>query len=313
MAGMYLQAAPERRRRRKMTPTEPVPSILDREALQKAIGEDLRALSLLLQEVTNKATWLLDGCRPDNADQYHEQFALLFIFRHMIKLTDGIETLVRSGCPGPAVIYLRTLFEMALYMDYLLEDGPSYRERSLCYFLHYANDKIAEGNRYDEHHPRGMEFRRNWSAGKYTKLTPFPGVPNSSEVRARFQEVANRSIFDPVRPILGRFQHERLKWYGARNVRQLAQSLERLAEYDFIYGMWSREVHSGDIRPVHHPLRTVDQLGDLKIFGPHYLGMSILLVAKKCRPDLFEDMKAWYQSQVRLPPRDEAATPEPGA
>ena len=108
--------------------TEPVNEILPRE-LNPDIAQILQKFSSLIDEFVNFGThifkWVIEESKGTD-----EQMPLLMFFRDMLEKADSISILVRHSSIDPSKVLLRSIFELNLYIGYLLEKNSDDRAMS---------------------------------------------------------------------------------------------------------------------------------------------------------------------------------------
>ena len=141
-------------------PTEAHDTILDRD-LSKVAAEQLIGLATpLLEELVNYSTNALVRCILEPGFQKDVDLAMVGLYRHIIEMTDGIETLVAQSCAIPAIPSLRSSFESLLYQEYILESEQEYSRRSLSWLVGYVHQRLSMYERLDPSTDRGQEFQR---------------------------------------------------------------------------------------------------------------------------------------------------------
>lgn len=76
------------------------------------------------------------------------RFTMALMLRHLLSQLDGVAVLLRTGCPEPIKVVLRTVFEAYLNISYLLRADTE--RRAMCYSLSAKHRSIALVRRRDE-------------------------------------------------------------------------------------------------------------------------------------------------------------------
>ena len=139
-------------------PTDAHPNILDRDIAHVSARPAADTVSVLLREVVNHATMALVRCEGAGCGEENVDLAALFLYRHMIEMTDGVDVLVLESAVTPAVPLLRSVFEASLALEYILEDSGKYKERALSWIAYYAIRRREGFRRLDHTRPENAEF-----------------------------------------------------------------------------------------------------------------------------------------------------------
>ncbi len=298
-------------------PTDPLQSILYRDLAKVAAREVIERSSPLLTELVNYGTNALVRCTSSVHDEPNKDLAVLFLYRHMIEMTDGVETLISAACPRPAIPLLRSSFEAWLGILYILEED--YDRRSLAWLAHYARVRIASHELYDVTSEKGKAFAQAVRADPYTR-----GMLMRQETSARAREVIERMRGLLALPQMSEVEAEytRLRgpknrhpewyelWGGPHNLRDLAEHLKKLGMYDLLYRRWSRVSHAHDfevflkgtnegavMRPLRDPGAVAEDVREVAQFASSFMLDATRRLLKRFRPR--EDLGPWYVREVR--------------
>jgi len=118
-------------------PTDEYKKLLDREFSRKAV-EPISSISTpLLQQLVNNGLMVFRRCENEAAKvgKENQDVAAFALYRHLIEMVDAIEILVAHSCGTAAIPVLRSAFEGALGLLYLLSDESKYVDRSLSWLV----------------------------------------------------------------------------------------------------------------------------------------------------------------------------------
>jgi hypothetical protein len=89
----------------------------------------------LINEIVEKAEWIIEKGMHHNGDEMLEIAALLSL-RQMADYADGIGILISQKANDSAVPVIRSLFEVSVGLEYLLQDDFNGRALKLMYFYY---------------------------------------------------------------------------------------------------------------------------------------------------------------------------------
>lgn len=229
-------------------------AILDRETAARHAREHLSDETALLREVVDYGTNLIIRCFESSEKKAVDLIILGGLLKPAVGWLDAVDVLVSNGAVWAAQSPARACYEAQLLLLWILADDTERRARQ--YY-------VAE-----------LRRRRLWDLRSLPGTEEYERIKPSLEQSAIFDEkeepqkvaklrqaateeleaVTKQLEQDVYREINAEF--ERLKgkrpWYaafsGPTNFRELAQRLNVLGEYDFIYTNLSEAVHSASFR-----------------------------------------------------------------
>jgi hypothetical protein len=290
-------------------PTEANEYILDRDLAKVAAAQVIELASPLLQELVNFSTHALVRCVSERGFQQEGDLAVVGLYRHIIEMTDGIETLVAQGCVIPGIPLLRSSFESLLYQEYILENEQDYIRRSLSWLVGYVHQRLALYERLDSSTARGQEFQRFVQDDSIARTVAFPPTTEAQEAIANLQSLLNQPHIQPIEIEFSSFG-KKPNWYrlfeGPANLADLSSRLNRRALYE-LYRTWSRTAHGQDLlsfidrtpegEPAIGRLRDPELLKEVARYAAHFLIESTRRTVKKFRPG--ETFHHWYTREVQ--------------
>ena len=291
-------------------PTEAHDAILDRD-LSKVAAEQLIGLaSPLLQELVNYSTNALVRCVLEPGFNKDVDLAVVGLYRHIIEMADGIETLVAQGCAIPAIPSLRSSFESLLYQEYILENEQEYSNLSLSWLVGYVHQRLAMYEQLDPSTDRGQEFQRFVQDDIIARTVEFPPAVEAKNAIANLRSLLIRPHIEPIEVEFTSFRGTP-RWHqlfgGPTNLADLAIRLNRRAQYEILYRTWSRTAHGQDLLPFidrtpeGEPsigrLRDPEMLKEVASYAAHFLLESTCHTVGKFRPG--ETFQHWYTREVQ--------------
>ena len=297
--------------------TKPLDTILYRELSVVAAKEIVEIASPLLQELVNYSTNAFARCASSASGEENEDLAVLSLYLHIIEMSDGIEVLLSQSCPIPAMPLVRSSFEALVSIEYILE--ADYVRRSLSWLADYVHKRLAFYESLIPSTARGRAFRKARSEDKTTRDFEWWRFPDPTEVQgaiANLQRLLARSQFQPIEAEFARCKRRRKRrpyWYqlfgGPPNLRELAKSVNRHAQYDMLYRHWSTIAHAHDFsrfltrtdkdEPAIKGLRDHSSLKGTAVFAAHFILDATRVVLGKFRPGEETAFAKWYVTEVR--------------
>lgn len=230
--------------------TEPVKEILPREIYPEIKG-NLLLFSKMIDEFVNFGTHIMTWV-IDNSKGSDEQMPLTMLLRDMLEKADSISTLIKFSNTEPSKIILRSVFELALYIRYLLEGN--FEDRSMSFLVCNAKDTIRINKAFDKKDQSYKTTLNILDKDEFFDRSFMDSIPSSEPI------IENQKSILKL-PAYQRFdkEYERIKkkdnrnpsWYrlfdGPRNIRELAEKVNIPFLYEILYRKWSENVHGTEI------------------------------------------------------------------
>ena len=231
--------------------TKPVNEILPRE-IDPGVEQLLLKFSTLIDEFVNFGTqvfkWVIEESRGTD-----EQMPLLMFFRDMLEKVDSISILVRHSSIDPSKVLLRSIFELNLYISYLLEKNS--KDRGMSFLVW---DAIRQKQLNLNFNIEGPEFNRIRKILEQDILISDPNFLNElSSVKHIIESLNSLLNREEYKRVVKEYERTKRKdntnpaWYhlfkGPKNIKELAINLKLPFLYEILYRKWSGSVHSTDI------------------------------------------------------------------
>ncbi|SFF24634.1 DUF5677 domain-containing protein [Spirosoma endophyticum] len=237
--------------------TEPVPSILSREIEEADIIEAIGLYTEGLDEFVNFGTQIIDWeLKRDEMKQL--DVVVISKFRNILELADAISVLLKQGAVDPCKIVLRTLFEITLGLEYVLQNDSD--RRALCYRFFGFNRQLTLDKRHD---PQNSNYKTYQEEYKYGHV--FQGVPEITNLKERIdflQGWIDRPEHAVVKAEFHQVKKSSHEWFTPfselsnmdsngnpkllRGIKDLAKYLHKFDLYEILYKDWSTSVHGLD-------------------------------------------------------------------
>lgn len=291
-------------------PTEPLQSILYRDLSKAQARPVIEVASGVLQELVNFASNALVRCETSTKGQDNEDLVVLFLYRHIMEMTDGVEVLISQSSATPGIPLIRSSFEALISMEYIVEDDAEYVMRSLAWLVDYLHQRLDLYESLDPSTSRGQEFQRALSQDKTVSTIPVVAEDRVRQAVANLQDLLAKPQFAAIEKDFTELKGQRA-WYrlygGPNDIRRLAHHVGRGAQYDFLYRQWCRVSHAHDFAPFFaktldgeaaiRGIRDPSDLKDVANFAATFMLGATRALIGKFRPG--EDISTWYSREVR--------------
>jgi Family of unknown function (DUF5677) len=183
-----------------------------------------------------------------------DDFPSLALFRHIIKMADGIQLLLSAGSSEPTIPLLRSMLEALFSLKYIHLDN--YRQRSLCWLYAYIDQEIAFKEKINTDSESGKKLGAVLAAEHDIVLANL--TPSSSRIIDHIAELRDHLKHPDLEQIEKEYaglqqqdrSHRPPRWYklfsGPKNIYKLAEAVEMGSEYKVYYEWWSTMVHGTD-------------------------------------------------------------------
>jgi hypothetical protein len=289
-------------------PTDPIETILNRD-LSRVAAKDVIALAgPLLDEAANYGTTVFRRCQASAGELLTRDVAPLMLYLHIVEFTDGIAELIRGCCNTPAMVLARSAFEASLQLEFMLK--ADYEVRCRRYLVAHLNREIESGERFDPATKPGAAFASAspLSSEQLAKLTSKAKL-DIAELRALLSnadftaQACEMNSAYKSRPFAPWFS-----WSGGpKNLRVLAERLDRADEYQSLYGTWSSVAHASSgsrferaftaMDPLERPIRNKRLLNIPPSFALAFFLSATRLLLAHFRPG--DTPTEWYISEIR--------------
>lgn len=235
-------------------PEVPHPTILNREEAQGHAHEHFSPQLSLLRDLANYGSNLVIRAYESSPKKTEDVVICGVLLKQIVAMLDAVEVLLSAGVAQAACLPARAAFEASLYMDWILL-GDSERKAN-CYIVSNFRDERKWASRAIQGTPEEVEF---------TSMTKELGVDIHAnrptllaEAKAHLGEVDRVLAQADLAPIDAEFDLNRkgkrkleVEWYvltGKSSIRQIADAVKRLPEYELFYGRGSRITHTASYK-----------------------------------------------------------------
>ena len=227
-------------------------------ALEKSIDEihfeshNLEELYILLHSGVRQSVYIGTHIMDYFFQAYPvgtKQFPVVMLYRHLHDLGDSIGTLLRFGSTSTASILLKSLFEVYLGVEYILQGKTFHEDRAKHYYAGSIMKNLEILMTHDPSTEQGKRLHRilekNVGIGKaYFSKRDYG--QERSEVEKEFSEDQFLSEYRKKYK-KAKSNKKRKEWYylssGAQSPREFAKTIGKEAEYVLLYQMISEIAH----------------------------------------------------------------------
>jgi len=303
-------------------------SVIEYQSLKGVLDRDMavaesRGLidewSPYLEELVNYASNLLGRCEKSLKGVSGTPSALIYLYYHVIQISDGVHVMCSKGCFAAAYPALRSLWEAVISIEYMLKSDFEDRSASWMACSHLDGKEYWELQ--DTTSRKGQEVAERKQTDKYFSNCDL--AEKDQNVVQQQIEIYNTMLSRPkFSGIMSKLKKEALrgkKWYsingGADSVRAMADDLNRLMEYIFLYSKYSAVSHAKDASrmltiepgvPSFAPIRSASFGLEVYSLTCSYLLEATLMISEKLRPfeKTMEQLKAVILRHRREVPKD---------
>lgn len=232
---------------------QPHSAILNREEPRAVAEQHFAKQAELLRDIANYGSNLVVRAFNSSPKKMADVIVCGVLLKQVVAMADAVEVLLVSGCGHAAFLPARTAFEASIYLDWILA-GDSERRATRYLVGNYRDERLWAARAI----PGTTEEAAFTRIAKTLGLNIHANRPTlSSDATAHLAEV-NRILAQPeLQAIDQEFTAVKKRrkrdpeWYeldGLTSIRQVAEKVGRLPEYEFFYSMGSQVTHTGSYK-----------------------------------------------------------------
>jgi hypothetical protein len=270
-------------------------ALIDREKVVSDIKEHLSPWTASIRDMTNYGSNLIPRCFISSDRSLKDVVVLAILLRQALAMLDGVEILLCSGAVHIAHLQMRALFEVSVYIDWiLLSDSET---KATYYYVHNLRRKRALAQRVQPGSVEAQEFTtmmneagvpinhelRDTAKGQLKEIDRVLSQPKFATISSEIEKYRNGKRFDPA-------------WYvplGERTLRAMARTVGKTAQYVFVYSGASEVMHTSSYE--HHvnfapgqvtfqPIRSVEGFGNVFRFSTIIALSTFKRILEEYRP-----------------------------
>lgn len=292
--------------------------LFDQEEAKKNVAEHFADQIKLLSDMTEYGANLVLRAFDSSKKELPDIVVCGVLLKQVVSMLAAVQTLVEAGVVHAAFLPARAAFEASIYSDWIMFSDSDRKAR--CYVVsNLRNERLwalrsIQGTPEEadfDHIPKsiGLDIHANnpnlghEAKKQLLEVNKILAQPGFKEIDHEFEKCKGKRKID-------------LPWYelvgGVKSIRQLAQAVGRLAEYETFYSKGSKITHSASFRdhiifgnknvqfkPIHH-LEGIEILLSF-IFGVAI--QSFLRTLRYYRPSELPRFSQKYVEEWRKPYR----------
>jgi hypothetical protein len=230
--------------------------ILDRPEATAHVEEHFRDIVAVLVEMVDYGTHLIPRCLASSSKRLTDVVLLPVLTKQAVEFLDAAQVLLASGCVNPAALQLRALFEVSVYIAWIVRRDTDRRARA--YYVANLRRRLDWAKRV---RPGTDEFERLTRDYQSIRIRN-PLKDRQSEVVEEIGIVERRLAKPDFRQMNRAFARRRgtrsydPDWYAVLfpkkkrpSLYTLAKQVDQRAQYRLIYEQGSEAMHSSRLDP----------------------------------------------------------------
>lgn len=225
-------------------------AILSREEVKAVADQHFSKQTELLRDLANYGSNLVIRAFDSSPRKMTEVVVCGVLLKQVVAMVDAAEVLLSAGCGHASFLPARTAFEASIYIDWIFKSDSE--RRATRYIVANYRDERLWTSRVTPGTAEEIAF---------TKIAQLLGVdihadrPSlASEATSHLAEVNRVLAQASLAPVDQEFTAARgtrkrdPEWYeldGLKSIRQVAEKVGRLPEYEFFYSKGSQVAHTG--------------------------------------------------------------------
>lgn len=199
-----------------------------------------------LRNFVDYGTHLILRCYYTSKKSLKDVVALFSLFKNALSMADAIEVMMRQGVIRPTQLQLRSLFEVSVMLQWVLQESGD--ERARAYHVANLRKRRLWASRYLPGTPEDKAFQYFWNIVGDKTTSP----EGEKEARAQIDNLNKVLSGPPLCDLNKKFEafYQKNKrewdWYrilGVRSFREIVKDVDRTPEYDIIYASGSEVMH----------------------------------------------------------------------
>lgn len=301
--------------RKKVSETQSFAPILDRALVVDHVTTHFADFVEVLEDLTDYGTHLIPRCWQSSDRRLADVVVLGVLTKQAVAMLDAGHALISQGLVVPALLQLRALFEVSVYLSWTLRRDTERRSRA--FYVANLRKRLNWALRARKGTPEFKALKQD-----YARLGSLGGfADHQTEAVAEIDRLQGRLRSSDLRQMNAAFVRRRGKrrydpeWYTVLFPKKhppslftLAKQTGRRADYRLIYEQGSEMMHSSRMEPhvkMDHNglrLRSLRDLTDLPLIAQLLIGQTMIsygLVLERYRPSESENFAKKYVANWR--------------
>ncbi|QTD40613.1 DUF5677 domain-containing protein [Sporosarcina sp. Te-1] len=216
----------------------------------KIFENRLNNLGVIIQKHEEVFNLVIENQKKKHKILPDEVFITLMLFRKIVERLDAIFILIENKSENAAKSICRDLFENFLYFSYVVESNDKNKIRALSYYYSTLNDQIKLSKLLMSKNQRGKKIRDFLNI----KSDNVKLKEKTNRAATYFSNSTNGDAYANIKIEWDRLIKNKVNypnWYslykGPKSLRELSLQCGYEVEYDLLYGIYSRQVHSSNV------------------------------------------------------------------
>jgi hypothetical protein len=228
-------------------------AILNREGSRAVAAKYFVKQTALLQDLANYGSNLVVRAFNSSPKKMADVIVCGVLLKQVVAMVDAAEVLLTAGCGHAAFLPARTAFEASVYADWILK-ADSERRATRYIVANYRDERLWATRAI----PGTPEEQAMSQISAMLGFNVHANRPNlAAEAQQHLAEVNQILAQADLKDIDQEFTDKRGKrkhdpeWYeldGLSSIRQVAEKVGRLPEYEFFYSKGSQVTHTGSFK-----------------------------------------------------------------
>lgn len=225
-------------------------TILDRELFPQIVKKHYAGTLDLLKEITNYGARLIVRSFSLTKREVKDIVVIANLLKQAVTFLDAIEILVSQGAIISSALPLRSLFEVKLYISWILNRDSDIRARS--YYVWHLRKKFTINNIGIDGTKENLNLKKILETINRENILDIIQI-NQDEIKnqnKQIEELLNQEWYKTINDEFNRLEEKKkygCKWYsldsGPKNLRDMSKKLYMEDEYTIFYTHLSRIVH----------------------------------------------------------------------
>ena len=205
----------------------------------------------LLEEVVEKIGYVLQQAILKYGESGNETSSILSL-RQMFDLSDGIYILVSHNSNDSAISVIRSLFEVEVGLEYLIQEDTENRNLQFLFFYNKKKEEELLSNKSGtESHKVRLEYFKKDKNVNEEMLKDFENSQINEEDLIAIQKTLNYKGYKKFRKYYNTPNVRKGYWFsllnGPKTIRDLVAKVGMHSQYEVNYTLWSSISHGWDI------------------------------------------------------------------
>jgi Family of unknown function (DUF5677) len=232
---------------------KPLAGVLNREEAKKHAQEHFRDQIALLRDIANYGSNLLFRAFSSSAKDLAAIVACGVLLKQVVAMLDAVYELVAAGMVHAAFLSARAAFEASLYLDWILFSNTE-RKATAYVVSNYRDERLWVARVTKGTHEESVFSALSGSIGldiharrptlakdaqnHLAEVNRILSQPSFAPMDKEFDDARGKKKYDP----------DWIQLCGAKSIRQVAEQVGRLPEYEFFYSKGSQVTHTASYK-----------------------------------------------------------------